>query len=244
MVATAPGRWKRKRTGCFPASPRYCSHRKKIVISPPPFLVRKIDFAQADSGSVSQMLNREWLVTNGLGGYASGTISGAVTWRYHGLLIAALPAPIGRSTMLNHLEESLFLPGRQLIQFGGAEPRDPGETAAPNYLTEFRLENQMPFWRYELDGIQIEKRLLMPYLQNTVHITFTLLSPHEGIFLELRPSVHFRPFEASVGSAHFGEYEVRSRRERFEIDCANDDYPPLRLFVAAKQSRFIHDGGT
>src|ERR1044071_9746986 len=77
----------------------------KAMNLPTPTLVRKIDFAQATSGSVQQMLHREWLITNGLGGYASGTISGAVTWRYHGLLIAALPAPMGRTTMLNHLEE-------------------------------------------------------------------------------------------------------------------------------------------
>ena len=211
--------------------------------SPTQPLVRKIDFTQAESARVPQMLHREWLITNGLGGYAAGTISGAVTWRYHGLLIAALPAPIGRSTMLNHLEESLFLPGRRLIPFGGAETRDPAESAAPNYLTEFRLESQMPFWRYNVQGIEIEKRLLMPYLQNTVHITYTLRSDHAGIFLELRPSVHFRPFEGSVGAARHGEYEVRSRGQRFEIDSTNEDYPPLRLFVAAKDSRFIHEGG-
>ncbi|MGH7947446.1 MAG: glycogen debranching enzyme N-terminal domain-containing protein, partial [Opitutaceae bacterium] len=215
----------------------------KTVSSPTPLLVRRIDFTTAESASVPRLLHREWLITNGLGGYASGTISGAVTWRYHGLLVAALPAPIGRSTMLNHLEESLFLPGHEMIQFGGVETRDLAENTVPNYLTEFRLENHMPFWRYDVQGIQIEKRLLMPYLQNTVHVTFTLLSRHEGVYLELRPSVHFRPFEAHVGSAHYGEYEVRSRRQRFEIECGNDDYPPLRIFVAAKQARFIHEGG-
>lgn len=215
----------------------------KTVNSPTHPLVRRIDFAQAESASVRQMLHREWLITNGLGGYASGTISGAVTWRYHGLLIAALPAPIGRSTMLNHLEESLFLPGRQLLQFGGADPHDPSESASSNYLTEFRLENHMPFWRYNVQGIEIEKRLLMPYLQNTVHLTFTLLSEHKGIFLELRPSVHFRPFEGNVGAAHSGDYEVRSRGQRFEIESLNEDYPALRLHLAARRPRFIHEGG-
>jgi predicted glycogen debranching enzyme len=210
---------------------------------PPPVLVRKIDFAQAESASVPQMLHREWLITNGLGGYASGTISGAVTWRYHGLLIAALPAPIGRSTMLNHLEESIFTPGRQPILFGGAEPSQPGESVAPNYLRNFRLENQLPYWCYDIDGVQIEKRLLMPYLQNTVHVTFTLQSKHEGIFLELRPSVHFRPFEGNVRAAHPGDYEVRSRGQRFEIDSPNENYPALRLLVSAPRSRYIHEGG-
>src|ERR1043165_7609892 len=116
-------------------------------------LIRRISFRDADRETAQHRLKQEWLVANGLGGYASGTISGAVTWRYHGLLIAALPAPIGRSTMLNHLEECVFIPGQQLIQFGGAEPSHPDEEKAPNYLVEFRLENQMPCWRYDVQGI-------------------------------------------------------------------------------------------
>src|SRR4051812_22721269 len=204
-------------------------------------LVRKIDFTRATPDSVKQWLHREWLVTNGLGGYASGTISGAVTWRYHGLLIAALPSPIGRTLMLNHLEESLYLPERRLVQFGGAESVNPEEAKAPTYVTEFRLDDHMPVWRYDVRGMIIEKRLVMPYLQNTVHLTYTLLSEHEGLFLDLRPSVHFRPFEGNVGAALPG-YEVRARGRQFEID-ATDEYPPLRLVIAAKQSRFIHEGG-
>ena len=54
-------------------------------------------------------LNCEWLVTNGLGGYASGTLSGVITRRYHGYLVAALSAPFGRIMMLNHLGERLEL---------------------------------------------------------------------------------------------------------------------------------------
>src|SRR3954471_24336447 len=53
------------------------------------------------------LLNREWLVTNGLGGYSSGTVSGAVTRKYHGILVAALPAPLGRVVMWSHVSEFL-----------------------------------------------------------------------------------------------------------------------------------------
>ena len=129
-----------------------------------------------------QLLARQWLVANGLGGYASATISGAVTWRYHGLLIAALPAPFGRTVMLNHVEEFLRFPDGKVVQFGGAEPSEPGGTSGRNYLVEFRLENQMPFWRYDVDGIAIEKRILMPNRQNTVHVTYTV-SCHDGFWL-------------------------------------------------------------
>jgi hypothetical protein len=82
-------------------------------------LVRRIDLRHANGEEARQLLRREWLTTNGLGGYASGTISGGVSWRYHGLLISALPAPFGRMVMLNHLEESICLADRRLVQIGG-----------------------------------------------------------------------------------------------------------------------------
>src|SRR5436189_3269061 len=106
-------------------------------------LIRRIDLAGATQENARQLLRREWLVTNGLGGYASGTISGVVTWRYHGLLIAALPAPLGRTVMLNHLAESLHLPDGRLLHLCGTESvqRD-GLFPRSQCLTEFRLENQ------------------------------------------------------------------------------------------------------
>src|ERR1044071_6898709 len=117
-------------------------------------IIRRIDLAKRKSDDARQLLRQEWLVTNGLGGYASSTISGAVTWRYHGLLIAALPAPLGRVVMLNHLAEHLRLPDGRRFQLSGYESNPPGETAADGpFLSEFRLENQMPVWRYEVDGV-------------------------------------------------------------------------------------------
>src|SRR5437870_5166461 len=70
-------------------------------------IIRRIDLKAVRGDDARQLPGQEWLVTNGLGGYASSTIAGAVTWRYHGLLIAALPAPLGRVVMLNHLAEHL-----------------------------------------------------------------------------------------------------------------------------------------
>ena len=81
--------------------------------------IRKVDLSQAQSDSARELLRREWLITNGLGGYASGTVSGVVSRRYHGLLVAALPAPLGRVVMLNHLTETIRLPDGQRAQIGG-----------------------------------------------------------------------------------------------------------------------------
>src|SRR5438270_13479841 len=94
----------------------------------------------ANGTDLEPLLTREWLVANGLGGYASGTIAGVATRRYHGLLVAALPGALGRVMMLNQLSELLRLPDGHSVQLGGAE-RPGGDLELPGvpYLTEFRL---------------------------------------------------------------------------------------------------------
>src|SRR3954466_15329439 len=106
-----------------------------------------------DKAADDPMPRREWLVTNGLGGYASGTVAGVATRRYHGILIAALPAPLGRMVMLNHLFESVRLPAGKVIRLGGEE-RVARDVAVPGaeYLAEFRLESGVPIWRYQIEG--------------------------------------------------------------------------------------------
>jgi len=212
--------------------------------SPPQNLLRKINLSSVPPDVLRHSLRKQWLVTNGLGGYASGTIAGAVTWRYHGLLVSALPVPLGRTVMLNQLEEHLrVVDARQLIQFSGSEPADAGGLSASVFLKEFRLDNQLPIWRYEIDGAVIEKRILMPYLQNTVHISYTLLSDTKDCELVLRPLMNFRPIEGATGVPPAGGYLLRSQGNHFEID-AQGQYPTLRFFVDNSDSIFICDGGS
>src|SRR5580692_5923917 len=90
---------------------------------------------------------REWPVTNGGGGYASGTITGAITRRFHGLLIAALDSPLGRTMMLNHLAERVK---REDGSVRLDEQKTPGESAPLAALKDFRLDRGLPVWRYDL----------------------------------------------------------------------------------------------
>ena len=128
------------------------------------------------SSDPARLLSREWLVTNGLGGYAAGTLAGVITRRYHGLLIAALPAPLGRLVMVSQLGERLRLPGGRVHWLSGEE-RQGGTlyVEGANRLREFRLEAGLPVWTFEIDGYMLEKRLLLPRFQNTVLVTYTLL---------------------------------------------------------------------
>ncbi len=208
-----------------------------------PTLVRRIDIARAQADHAREILRREWLITNGLGGYGSGTISGTVSRRYHGLLIAALPAPFGRVVMLNHLAEHLRLPDGRGLLIGGEEPSRAIETdTQEHYVREFRLENGLPIWTYEASGFVIEKRVLLIHGQNTLHITYRLLSGQDCARLELRPSVHFRLHENDIREPLGGGYSLLIHERRYEISSAALPYP-LRLFVDDEKACFTDEGG-
>jgi glycogen debranching enzyme len=83
--------------------------------------IRRIAWPIPDQTSPDALVTPEWLVSNGLGGYASGTVSGAITRRYHGVLIAALPAPLGRIVMLSHLAEQVRRSDGRKYEIGGRE---------------------------------------------------------------------------------------------------------------------------
>ena len=205
-------------------------------------LIRRIDLSRARGDEARALLRREWLATNGLGGYASGTIGGTVTWRYHGLLIAALPAPLGRMVLLNHLAEYIRLPDGRTLQIGGEEPAVPEEGDEPGHcLTEFRLENGLPVWRYETQQVVLEKRLVFVYGQNTVHVDYQLLSPQECVRLELRPSFHFRGHEHAVTAAPLEGYRLSMIDSRYEVSAPG--MPTVRLVLEGDEAQFTYLGG-
>jgi predicted glycogen debranching enzyme len=184
------------------------------------------------------LLMREWLLTNGLGGYASGTISGILTRRHHGLLIASLPAPLGRIVMLSQLAEILRFPDGEMVQINGGRGLESAEELpAATYLTGFRLENGLPVWDYEVKGVRLEKRVLMVHMQNTVHITYHVLSGPDAMGLELRPLLHFRSHSASVSEPLQEPYQLIITGERYEISAA-PDFPPLRLLLQSAEGDF------
>src|SRR3954452_4843844 len=91
-------------------------------------LVRAISISCDDPKGAESSLTREWLVTNGLGGYASGTVCGVPTRRFHGLLVASLPSPLGRTMMLNDVAAEVYLPDGSGHRLGGEEHE---ETSTP-----------------------------------------------------------------------------------------------------------------
>jgi predicted glycogen debranching enzyme len=223
----------------------------------------RMPWERHSGADLEELLTREWLVTNGLGGYASGTIAGAATRRYHGWLIAALPGPLGRVMMLNHLFEQVRLPDWSTVYLGGEEwANRVVDVPGAGYLTEFRLEAGLPVWRYEIGQQVIEKRLLMPHMQNTVHVEYRHISGDAALRLKLRPSMHFRPHDGPVSHDIGGPYVLTATDDRYEIAVdappfggrLNDalfsrppkggasEMPPLRLLLRGQHSAFTIEG--
>jgi predicted glycogen debranching enzyme len=184
---------------------------------------------------------REWLVTNGLGGYASGTVAGVLTRRYHGMLIASLPAPLGRMVLLNHLLERVRLPGKGVIWLGDEdEVAGPNATDRSDYLVEFRLELGLPVWLYRVEGFAIEKRVLMPHAQNTVHVSYRVLEGEGTVRFNLRPSVHYRGYEESVDQSPVQTYTIAATANRYELS-AGPELPVLRMMLLGERAALTLD---
>jgi len=188
-----------------------------------------------------QLIDAEWLVTNGLGGYASGTVAGVNTRRYHGLLVAALPNPIGRLVMLNHLGERIAS-GDHSTALGGEE-RVAGrlDPDVARRLVSFRLVAGLPVWRYEWEGAEIEKRVFMPHKQNTVYLQYCLTNDARPVRLELHPALHFRPYEAPVNAPVRTRYSHALSAGFHIFDAGDPALPPMRIRIAGADAAFVHE---
>ena len=152
-----------------------------------------ISFSEKVCQQLEGGLRREWLETNGIGGFASATINGCNTRRYHGLLVAATKPPVGRLVVLSKLEETLVING------GGFELSTNSYPGAIHpqgfhFLKQFRLD-PFPVFTFEVDGTIIEKTVFMVAGENTTVIEYRLLNGAEAE-LELRPLVAFRDYHS------------------------------------------------
>ncbi len=204
-------------------------------------VIRKMPSGEAQVDRLEPLLTREWLITNGLGGYASGTVAGVVTRRYHGLLIAALPAPMGRMLLLPHLSEQIRLPDGENVRFSGEQRTgSPLAVHVADYLSEFRLETGLPVWQYRVGEVVLEKRVLLPHRQNTVYVVYRLLGGADCVRLKLLPSVHFRSHDGPVNTPLPKSFRLVSEEDRYEVS-AGPDLPVLRMRLFGQRPAFTSE---
>jgi predicted glycogen debranching enzyme len=179
----------------------------------------------------------EWLVTNGLGGYACGSVAGAPLRRFHGLLIAAQPAPLGRVMLLHALEESVQIEG------GPAVTLRAGRTSAgASPSAAFCLQSGLPCWTFAVaPDVALEQALMMPHDQNTVHVRYRLAG-RAAATLTLRPWLDFRPHEGLVSPEQGRAYSVAADRPaRWEV-ALEDTGLVLRLRASDSDALFVAGG--
>jgi predicted glycogen debranching enzyme len=160
-----------------------------------------IQFERETWSDLEAALRREWLETNGLGGFASSTIVGLNTRRYHGLLVAATKPPVGRLVLLSKLEETLWIDGKR---FDLSANRYPGLIHPQGfyYLKQFRLD-PFPVFTYEVGGIEMEKSVFMIQGENSAVIHYEVgmkNSPDvpKNLRLEIRPLIAFRDYHGTT----------------------------------------------
>ena len=143
-------------------------------------------------------ISREWLETNGIGGFSSSTSIGLNTRRYHGLLTAATKPPVGRLVLLSKLEETLVIDGRR---YDLSANQYPGAVHPQgfNYQIGFRLD-PFPVFTYEVEGVKLEKSVFMVQGENTTVVQYQLLDgdPDGGVKLEVRPLIAFRDYHSTT----------------------------------------------
>ncbi len=160
----------------------------------------EFNFGREVCGDLELASRREWLVTNGLGGYASGTLSGLLTRRYHGLLIAALKPPLERTLLVTKLDEYLESDGCQHPLF--VDRWIDGSTDPEGYLhlERFCLEGTTPVWTYACGDLLLEKRVWMQPGANTTYVRYDHVRGTRTLRLNLKALVNYRNHHGSTRS--------------------------------------------
>src|SRR5215470_13284900 len=194
----------------------------------------KVEFGREICGSLDIAEQREWLVTNGIGGYASGTVSGNLTRRYHGLLVAALHPPVGRTQLVAKLEETATYDGSDYKlatnrwASGAVEPK--------GYLNieNFRLEGTIPVWRFALADALLEKRIWMRQGENTTYVQYSLVRGNSPLHLAVKALVNYRDFHSST---HAGDWRMRVEAAENGVQVTAFD-GAARFYLLSANARF------
>ena len=152
-----------------------------------------IEFGRDICGNLADAEKKEWLVTNGIGGFASGTIAGTLTRRYHGLLLAALRPPRDRTLLVTKFDETIYYNTQEYPLYSNNWL---GETTTNGYthIERFYLEGTTPVWHYTFADALLEKRIWMQQGANTTYVHYTVRRASAALTLVIMPLVNYRHY--------------------------------------------------
>lgn len=161
-------------------------------------------------------LQKEWIITNGIGGYASSTIIGANTRKYHGLLVSPLYPPARRTVILSKLDESISLNGKKYDLYTNICRNYISQGF--KYLESFQKEI-LPVLKYKVEDTEITKTICMQYGRNTVGVYYKIRNGNSKCKLELAPIFNFRDFHSMNTNHNFDiSQEIKSNKIKLVID--------------------------
>lgn len=146
---------------------------------------------------IARATKKEWLVTNGIGGYASSTVPCINTRRYHGILVASMRPPTERVVMVSRLEESVIIDGREYPLSTSLHKKNIQKPSGYLHLERFE-QTPLPVWYYQIRDVLIIKSLCMVYGQNTTIVTYKLLANGNDVSLKITPHYLFRDFHGNT----------------------------------------------
>jgi predicted glycogen debranching enzyme len=182
---------------------------------------------------------REWLVTNGIGGFASGTVSGNLTRRYHGMLVAALSPPVGRMQLVAKLEDVARYDGADYTL--GTNRWGSGAVEPKGYLNieSFRLDGATPVWEFAMADALVEKRIWMQDGENTTYVQYSLLRSSGDVELEIKSLVNYRDFHSST---HAGDWRMKIEAVKSGAQVtALEDATPFYLLSGEATCELRHE---
>ncbi len=160
-----------------------------------------LDWGREICGHLETAESREWLCTNGLGGFASGTVAGVLTRRYHGLLIGALKPPLARTLLVAKVDESVECGTLTRPLFTNRWADGTIDPHGYREIERFRLEGTTPVWTYAVADALLEKRVWMEHGANTTYVRYCLLRGGAPATLEIKVLINYRDYHASTRGA-------------------------------------------
>ncbi|MCX8130459.1 MAG: amylo-alpha-1,6-glucosidase [Clostridia bacterium] len=188
-----------------------------------------MEFGKPDWKTYEQGIQKEWLITNGTGGYASSTIIGANTRRYHGLLIASLNPPVNRCMLLSKIDESVIVDGNthELCSYESSE----GIKHGYHYLERVTVKH-LPVFNFRVEDIFIEKKISMVYGENTVVIAYHIINGLRDIKLRLTPLVNCRDHHENSNKANMNFRQQCSLRSVVVFPEGYDNRNGVNIFCS------------
>lgn len=175
--------------------------------------------------NIKKRLKRDWIITNGIGGFCSQSELGCNTRKYHGLLVAPLTPPARRFLILSKLDESIETDGRKYDLFTNIANGDISEGF--KYLTEFKKE-YMPIFTYRVENITIKKFICMQYGKNTVTVLYRVKNQDCESTLTLAPVVNFRDFH-TTNTNHIFEEKQSHVGNKVKVILDNNSSTPIYM---------------